>query len=134
MPITPAQFDAVRSYSGRSGAARLRVISWYFTAFGALCALTGIVIAVALLVPSLGIVIQPVGHSVAGFCGVTVLAVGFLRTGRLLSLRRRNGAWLAGGCFALNAVGYFMETTGPATFAVALVGLGLVASVWPHLE
>jgi len=59
---------------------------------------------------------------------------GSVRTSQLLRDRQRSGAWAAIFTFATSFVAVGSYTPSLTTAARGLIGLGLLASVWRHLE
>jgi hypothetical protein len=91
-------------------------------------------IAVTSLIPRLGMHTVPANPLVA-FAGALSLAYGCLRTSRPLGRRRKEGV-ATGAIFLAAPLGGYLTGTppGPLLLGATLVGLGLVASVWRHLD
>jgi hypothetical protein len=116
------------------GTGRLGVVSAYFTLYGLASAAITVGIAAAVLVPGLGWRIVPANPWIA-VPGSALLTFGFWRTMRLLRERKKDGAVLAAMCLASStAASLYARETGWLTLGIPFVGLGLLVSVWRHLE
>ena len=116
------------------GTGRLGVVSAYFTLAGLASAAVTAAIVTATLFPRLGWQITP-GNPWLAIPGGALLTFGFLRTNRLLRRRQRVGAHLAVVCLGTSvAAAVYSRDIGWFTLGLPLLGLGLLASVWRHLE
>ena len=74
------------------------------------------------------------GRTLFATAAAAVFAWGSVQTSRLLRDRQRSGAWAAGVTFVASLVPVGVQSLSVATVGMSLVGLGLIASVWRHLE
>ena len=117
-----------------AGTARLGIASAYFTLIGSASAVITVGIAAAVLVPHLAIRTVPANPYVA-LIGALSLTFGCFRTSRLLDRRRREGLSSAMVFLAAPLVGYATGASPSLPVAgAALAGLGLLASIWRHLD
>lgn len=134
MQIQREQELSSRREIAEPGAGRIGIVSGYFTLSGFLAAIGTVATTAALFVPDVPVQAARM-NPVAAPVILLLTAIGFFRTSRLLDRRQKSGAHLAALCFLTPLVGYL---TGAApslsTLAFAGIGLGLVASVWRHLE
>jgi hypothetical protein len=115
------------------GTGRLGVVSGLFQWCAAGGAAQTTFLAIATVFPRFfpGTVSRPLLPLAAS----ALMTYAFYRTHHLLDERRRSGAWLAALCLAtslptaLTRSGASLLWTG-----ISLVGLGLIASVWKHLD
>ena len=116
------------------GTGRLGVVSAYFTVYGVVSGAVAAGMIAAILFPRLGWHITPSNPWLA-IPVAALLTFGFLRTTRLLRQRKKTGAYLAATCLASSLVASIQAREfGWIAFGLPLVGLGLLASVWRHLE
>ena len=116
------------------GTGRLGIVSAYFGLYGLVGAVATVAIAVGTFVPALGWRVTP-SNQFAALAGIGVLTFGFLRTYRLLQERRRSGALLAALCLAGSVVTDLATGRHDWTvFALPVVGIALLASVWRHVD
>jgi hypothetical protein len=115
------------------GTGRLRIASTYFTLVGATAAVGSAGIIAAIVVPRLAVHI-PANPYVA-LASALSLAIGSWRTSRLLDQRRKEGLVSAMIFLAAPLAGFVAGAApGLPLVSVSLAGLGLLASVWPHLH
>lgn len=118
-----------------SGTGRLGVISGYFQLSGIGSAIQTVVLTAATFFPKLMPFHAP--RPFALLVASALLTFGFFRTSDLLDQRRRTGAQLATLCFLTSLAGGFARDWSSSTLlgaGISALGLGLVASVWRHLE
>ena len=114
------------------GTGRLGVVAAYFTLAGLGTGVMTLFAAKALLITAWHGEFAADSARVALFGAV--LTFGYLRTDRLLSQRQKLGGYAALVCLGGTVVSGFLS--GGSTFlpGVALAGLGLLSTVWRHLE
>ena len=116
------------------GTGRLGVVTAYFAVTGVASAAVTVGIGVAAVARNLGWRITP-PNSLGAIVGGVLLTVGLIRTSYLLQRRRKEGAEFAALCLVCSVAASFgirgVEWLPPV---VALLGLGLLASVWRYLE
>jgi hypothetical protein len=114
------------------GTGRLGVVATYFTLAGLGTAVITVFAAKAFLAAGWheGFASDAAYATVVG----SLLTYGYVRTDRLLSRRQKTGGYAALICLSGTILSSFV--TGGSRFmtGVALAGLGLLASVWQHLE
>jgi hypothetical protein len=116
------------------GTGRLGVVSAYFTLYGLASAAVTIGVVAAVFLPRLGWHITPSNPWIA-IPGAALMTFGFFRTTRLLRQRRRAGATLAAVCVAASlAASFYTRDVSWISLGAPLLGLGLLASAWRHLE
>lgn len=116
------------------GTGRLGIVAAYFVLAGVASAAVTVGIGAAAVAPSLGWRITPPNPLVAVLGGV-LLTVGLIRTSYLLQRRRKEGAEFAALCLVCSvAVSFGVRGVEWLPLGVALLGLGLLASVWRYLE
>ena len=116
------------------GAGRLGALSLYFAASGVLGALATIALAVAVADPSLAFTTTP-NNPVLALAACWLLTFGSFRTNQLLSRRTKSGGLLAAACLACSLIGAIQAGQyGWFALGVPVVGLGLLASAWRHLD
>jgi len=117
-----------------TGTGRLGVASAYFTLVGVAATVMTAGIAVAILVPRLGMRTVPENPLIA-FAGVFSLAYGCRRTSRLLDRRCKEGV-ATGMIFLAAPLGGYLTGTPPSRLMLGatLIGLGILGSVWRHLD
>jgi hypothetical protein len=132
--MTKTGSSPLRRFRPLPGTGRLGIVSVYFGLYGLAAAAATVGIGAAILIPALGRHITP-SNPAATLTGAGLLTFGFLRTYRLLQQRRRSGALLAALCLAGSIVSGLASTKHDWTaFALPMLGLALLASVWQYLE
>jgi hypothetical protein len=133
LPVNPRSATARRR--PELGTGRLGIISGYFQLSGIGAAIQTLMLAAATLFPK---ALRWQGPRPFAMLAVAaLLTFGFLRTNHLLDQRRRSGAQLATLCFLTSLAGAFARGWSSSTLisvGISALGLGLVASVWKHLE
>ena len=113
---------------------RLAAVSFYFAVSGVLGALATIALGASVADPSLAFATTPKNPVVALAAG-WLLTFGSFRTSYLLARRMKTGAHLAATCLACSLIGSVQAGQyGWFVLGLPLVGLGLLASAWRHLD
>ena len=116
------------------GSGRLSAVSLYFAFSGVLGALATIAIGAAIADPSLAFATLP-KNPVVALAACWLLTFGSFRTTQLLSRRTKVGAYMAVSCLACSLIGSVQAGQyGWFVLGLPVVGLGLLASAWRHLE
>lgn len=116
------------------GTGRLGIVRSYFdinAVFGVVgtCSLAALTLS-----PSLPSVVTLPPHPWLLIVAGAFFTWGAIQTSRMLRDRQRTGAWAASFTFAASLVVTGVHPVSLITAGLALVGLGLLASVWRYLE
>jgi len=116
------------------GSGRISAVSLYFAVSGVLGAMATIAVGAAIADPSLAFATIPKNPIVA-LAACWLLTFGSFRTNQLLSRRTKSGGYLAMACLACSLIGSVQAGQyGWFVLGLPVVGLGLLASAWRHLE
>ena len=115
-------------------AGRLSAVSLYFALSGVIGAMATIALGAAIADPTLAFATTP-KNPVVALAACWLLTFGSFRTNYLLARRAKAGGHLAATCLACSLIGSVQAGQyGWFVLGLPLVGLGLLASAWRHLD
>lgn len=117
-----------------AGSGRIAVVRAYFDVSAALVGVITTALIVGALRPITFGSSAALPHPWLSIAGGGLCAWGARQTSRMLRDRQRSGALAAGLTFTASLVAVGSHAPSWPAAALSLVGLGLVASVWSHLE